>query len=1128
MALGQYGPELKKIKGLLVGSTKGLTVTEIARKMQINRNSVAKYLDVLLTAGIVEMKEVGSAKLFTISKRMSLTSIINVTSDYILVLDEESRVTFANENMLSFEKKTLDEISGISADDLEIVRKAVPGIHPLMKSSLGGQELTSEFEILAGEVSLHFRAKFIPGVLENHKKGLIVILNNLTDMRGFDGVSTQHNDRPESGQDPPGTVEKKYNASSYKDIPGIKNDATFQKYLDLAQDGIWAVDENCRTTFTNAWMAEMLGYTVEGVTGKSICKFINPPDKERAKKYLKSLQNREPVKTEFEFEFIRGDKTRIFTFIRVSPFVNKKGKFIGALATVSDITSRKKAEDALRLSEKYYRTIIETSPNGILIFNMDGNIKMANRQTARYLGFSDAKDLDGKNLFNFVAPNDLEKCQKSFTCVLDGKEIVTTNCFLIKKDCTGFWADLTLSLLGDATENRELFIGILRDITEHRKAVTSIKKSELKYRSLVEGISHIIFTIDLQGKITYVSPVIKNILGYNLNELIDNHFYKIVAADFRHSLGNHFKKAQSGKVRPADFQMIDTQGNPHWIRIVAQPLIHEDRLQGITGLMEDIQDWKQTESALAQCELKYKVVVEDQTDLICRFSPDFCILFTNPAFGKFFNLPDEEILKKSLLDFIPEKYHSTLSATLRQMNRSTAVKTIELAMQSSSGIEYSYHVTIRAVVNAKDIPVEFQLSCRDITEMIDYFVRSQNLLLELQEHQTELNNQNEKLKTLQQNAELSEKRYCDLYDTLPVGSLTLDTVGRVVELNQTASKLLGRGKRHILGQIFSTFLTRDTQDTFARFLTTLFKTRKRHRCEIDLAGNNDISVPFEIKGYITEGSGNESAQCRIVLIDISEKVQADQRIRQLAAFTETNPHPILELGLAGMPVYSNKAVGTLLHALGKEPSEQGLLVPPDISGILNDLKKGVKRQYIRDVTVGGKLFDEILETSPKTGSVHIYIFDNTARRNAELLLERQVALHKAILDNVNIPIFSVDAQYRYTSFNKYHAETMKELYREDIAIGKSHLECIRVKEDREISKTHIDRALKGGYVIAEDGYGDKSLNRRIFEVSYFPIRDLDGQISRAAAVFQDATDLLHPTLTSFEKESPGSGSPAFN
>jgi len=895
----KYSQELKKIRGLLVGLNKGLTVTEISRKMGINRNSIAKYLDVLLTSGIVEMKVVGSAKLYTISKRMPLTSIINVSSDYVLVLDDDSRVSFANENMLSFEKKTLDEISGMSSGNLEVIRHAVPDIRKFIEESLQGREYSTDFEIRNGNESpVFFRAKFVPGILENNKKGLIIILNNISDIQQAAGfVPSLFSEIPSPPSD----------ASIYLKDPGINQEFqiapeemsgdNYQKYIEMAREGIWAIDDTFRTSFANAWMAGMLGYSVNEMIGKPVYDFVPSHRKDQVRRYLQNLYDRVDVTKSFESEFTRKDGSGIFTLVGLTPFIDETGKFFGALATISDITERKKTEDALRTSENYYRTIIETSPNGILIFDRSGILKMANRQTAKYLGFSDPKDLEGKNLFDFISPNDLEKCQNFFGNSIDKQDVATVACTLIKKDSTGFCADLTISLLNEVPGTVNYFIGIITDITEHRKAVSLIKRSEHKYRSLVEEIGSIIFTTDINGKITYISPVVQKVLGFSPDELVGKHFYALVDSSSRSSLGIKLREAQSGKSQPSDFQMNDVAGNPRWIRLIAQPLIHEGRLQGISGIIEDINEWKTAEDALVQCEIKYKIVIEDQTDLICRFTPDFRIAFINPAFWKFFNQEEKEVLGKNFLDFIPEEYHEMLKATIRQIDNNNFVKNVELDLLAPKGNLFSYHATIRGVSGGGLENTEYQIICRDITELKAYFERSQSLLKDLQLRQIKMNAQNDELKKLHRFAELSEKRYRDLYDKVPVGILTLDLAGKIISLNQTATQMIGQSKKQLVGRSFSDFVSPECNKTFSDFFTSIFRVHKKQTCEVVMNGSGALPPVIRIEGYMTRGISEGLPEGQLALTDISEFKWSDVMMKSQEPVRTANPGSMSDPGI---------------------------------------------------------------------------------------------------------------------------------------------------------------------------------------------------------------------------------------
>ena len=409
-------------------------------------------------------------------------------------------------------------------------------------------------------------------MLENGKKGLIAILTDITDLKIPRSRIETLQELP-SGDTLSSQTPAHHEAANPATGTNVQSDGmNYRDYLEIAPEGIWAFDKDLKTTFVNAWMAGMLGFSPGEMIGKSLYTYLDNAGKTALKKYLKYLQEGRIVLDTRDFEIIKKDGSKLFSTISISPFVDKSGILHGALAVVNDITARKQAEDTLRLSEKYYRTIIETSPNGIVIFNPLGEIKMVNRQTSRYLGYDDPKDLDGKNIFNFISLNDVEKCQTLFReSSLNNKKISSIECTLIKKDSSGFCVDLVISLFGSQSENEEFFIGMITDVTERRRADIRVRKSEQKYRSLVQGISHIIFSADLNGKITYISPVVWKILGYSPDELLGKHFFALVSSDSRHMLGLRLKEAQAGKLAPADFQFLKNPEPPAGSGLLPSP-----------------------------------------------------------------------------------------------------------------------------------------------------------------------------------------------------------------------------------------------------------------------------------------------------------------------------------------------------------------------------------------------------------------------------------------------------------------------------------------------------------------------------------------------------------------------------
>jgi PAS domain-containing protein len=89
-----------QIKNLLKEHPHGLRITDIVKKVNINRNTAGRYLENLLVSGQVEMRRFGMAKIYTLSQRVPLSALLSISSELILQLDSSLRIIFANEPFL--------------------------------------------------------------------------------------------------------------------------------------------------------------------------------------------------------------------------------------------------------------------------------------------------------------------------------------------------------------------------------------------------------------------------------------------------------------------------------------------------------------------------------------------------------------------------------------------------------------------------------------------------------------------------------------------------------------------------------------------------------------------------------------------------------------------------------------------------------------------------------------------------------------------------------------------------------------------------------------------------------------------------------------------------------------------
>ena len=154
-----YQKELVSIKSILKKNPRGMTVSDISRKMKINRNSVAKYLDILLISGHVEMVTFGPAKVFFPSRRIPLSAMLNFISDFIILLDRDLRIIQANENFLSLMDIERESILGNSFYDSSKAFFKIPEVLTNIKNALDGKETTIESSVQIRSEKIYFKIK---------------------------------------------------------------------------------------------------------------------------------------------------------------------------------------------------------------------------------------------------------------------------------------------------------------------------------------------------------------------------------------------------------------------------------------------------------------------------------------------------------------------------------------------------------------------------------------------------------------------------------------------------------------------------------------------------------------------------------------------------------------------------------------------------------------------------------------------------------------------------------------------------------------------------------------------------------------------------------------------------------
>jgi len=238
-----------------------------------------------------------------------------------------------------------------------------------------------------------------------------------------------------------------------------------------------------------------------------------------------------------------------------------------------DVTERRRAEEALRESEEHFRTLYENTTIGLYRTTPDGSILLANPTLVKMLGLTSLGALSVRNLEvdgfepSYRRAQFLERVEREGT--VTGLEATWT-----RADGISLFVREGARAIRDSDGKTLFYDGTVEDITERKKAQEALRESEDQYRSLVDNVPGIIFTIDLAGKLTFVSRRAKEGLGYESAEMINKSVLDFIPEEERQRAMEGIQKGMTGVgIKHFETSMIKGSGEHAWFECSFQEFV---------------------------------------------------------------------------------------------------------------------------------------------------------------------------------------------------------------------------------------------------------------------------------------------------------------------------------------------------------------------------------------------------------------------------------------------------------------------------------------------------------------------------------------------------------------------------
>ena len=262
---------------------------------------------------------------------------------------------------------------------------------------------------------------------------------------------------------------------------------------------------------------------------------------------------------------------------------------------------RHRVEGALRTSEARYRSLVESSIQGILI-HVNGVIRLANPALAKLLGVNRAEDLVGASIWSFIPVEDHERLAEVIRARREGRPQPQYEARAVRRDGSIIWLDSTASSIEWGGEQASLVTMI--EVTDRKRAEEAARAGEERFRQLAENIREAFVIIELPAhRALYVSPIWEEIWGRRAKEIYSDPqvWFDSIHPEDVATVRTARSAVEQGQSADNVFRVIRPDGAARWVRARMFPVLDDGgRVYRMVGLIEDITEVRRKEEQYRQ------------------------------------------------------------------------------------------------------------------------------------------------------------------------------------------------------------------------------------------------------------------------------------------------------------------------------------------------------------------------------------------------------------------------------------------------------------------------------------------------------------------------------------------------
>jgi PAS domain S-box-containing protein len=555
-----------------------------------------------------------------------------------------------------------------------------------------------------------------------------------------------------------------------------ESEEKYRTLIERANDGITIIQDGI-VIFANQRFGELWGGPLEEIIGKPLTDFIHPDAMQEVVERYKQRMAGETQPPVYETILRRSDGSRLYVELNAGIILYKKKP--ADLVIVRDMTERRRAEEEIRTMSQFQESIISSANVWLMVLDKEGKVLVWNKAAEDISGYRSDEVIGSTMIWKQIYPD--REYRKKITANI--VNIIQTNSFFENLETTIRCRDgqervISWNTRGlvDSSGGSSQYIAIGRDITSLKQAEETLRERERLYNSTLNDMLTFVAVLKPEGEIVFVNNTPLKVIGRSLDEVRGMKFYDVewwtYSGAAQDLIRDDVKRCASKEMIYREVQ-VRTLSGMIWIDFSIHPIIGENgNVQYLIPEGRDITERKKVEDALTESEERYRSVVEDQTEFICRFTPDGTLTFVNNAYCRYFGLKREECLGKHHSVVLPPDDAKKMKDYIKSLTPENPVAVIEHRIIMPLGEIRWQRWSDRAIFDKNGHVVEYQTVGRDITEQKLAEIALQD----------------------------SERRLADIISFIPDATFAIDRKGKIIAWNRAIEEMTGIAAVDMIGK----------------------------------------------------------------------------------------------------------------------------------------------------------------------------------------------------------------------------------------------------------------------------------------------------------------------------------------